>query len=59
MLVAPHLASEVKDMLGHNSIAVTEQHYSHAPMRIYSERHTNHLDDLITAAKLKRKEKEV
>ena len=59
MTEAPHLANEVKDMLGHNSIAVTEQHYSHAPMRIYSERHANHLDDLITAAKLKRKEKEV
>jgi integrase len=54
MLVAPHLASEVKDMLGHNSIAVTEQHYSHAPMRVYSERHANNMEELISAAKRRR-----
>ena len=59
MLVAPHLASDVKDMLGHNSIAVTEQSYSHAPMRAYSARHADHLDDLIKSARLKRKKSKV
>jgi integrase len=56
MTEAPHLANEVKDMLGHNSIAVTEQHYSHAPMQVYSDRHADHLEELIRAAKRKRQQ---
>ena len=54
MTVAPHLPCETKDALGHNSIAVTERHYMHAPMRSYSDRHADHIEELIHAAKSKR-----
>jgi len=59
MTKAPHLANEVKDILGHNSIAVTEQHYSHAPMRVYSERHADSMEELINAAKRRRQKADV
>lgn len=43
---APHLANKIPDLLGHNSVAIFEKHYDHAPMSNFSLKHAQWIEKL-------------